>query len=87
MRSQPITTDTLSPLISSDDGIQLDKPRKSRSFMNSFRLFSRRKKREKKGKQNENGLNSPFNTPTQTNSISPSLSAGDIYIYLLIYIL
>ncbi len=81
MRSQPITTDTLSPLTSLDDGIQFTKPRKSRSFMNSFRLFSRRKK----GKQNENGLNnSPFNTPIQTNSISHSLSAGDIYLFIIL---
>jgi hypothetical protein len=86
LRSQPTTTDTLSPLISSDDGIQFDKPRKSRSFMNSFRLFSRRKKREKKVKQNENGLNSPFDTPTHTNSISPSLSAGNIYLFINIYL-
>jgi len=80
LRSRPTTTDTLSPLTSPDDGIQFAKPRKARSFMNSFRLFSRRKNREKKGKENENGLNSPFNTPTQTNSISHSLSAGDIYL-------
>jgi hypothetical protein len=46
--------------------------------MNSFRLCSRQKKADEKGKQNENGLISSFNTSPQTNFNSHTLSSGDI---------
>lgn len=61
-----------------DGDMSPNKPRKSRSFMNSFRLFQRRKKYERKGKENESGLISPSSTSIQTNNSIPySLSAGN----------
>jgi hypothetical protein len=66
-----------------DDDIRPDKPRKLRSFMSSLRHFTfpRRKKHQKKGKESENGLISPINSTTQTNSISHSLSAGKTHVF------
>lgn len=65
MRSQALTT--FSTSLDADN-----RPRKARSFMNSFRIFSRSKK---KNKTNTNGLPSPINPIPHSFSAEPFLSS------------
>ncbi|CAF4338515.1 unnamed protein product [Rotaria sp. Silwood2] len=82
--SRPTTIDlatsacsTLSSITSYTDDNQLDKPRKSRSLMSSFRnsILHRRKKHHKKDQQNENAAISALNTTVETSVIPHSVSA------------
>ncbi|CAF0864263.1 unnamed protein product [Rotaria sp. Silwood1] len=68
---------TLSQLSSNTDDSQLDKPRKPRSLMSSFRnsILHRRKKHHKKDQQNEHPEISPLNSTIETRVIPHSVSA------------
>ncbi|CAF1249180.1 unnamed protein product [Rotaria sp. Silwood1] len=68
---------TLSQLSSYTDDSQLDKPRKPRSLMSSFRnsILHRRKKHHKKDQQNEHPEISPLNSTIETRVIPHSVSA------------